>query len=208
MYQEFGRYKLTIAQNVILGDTGAAEEGDCSENPAGKAGDRENIRMEEGCTPENVGAVGKKGTDPWGSGGKRIREALDWADLFLEEDPEQMLLGREFGGRELSGGQWQRLALARSYYRRRPVLFFDEPTAAIDPLEEAALYGKLEKLAAGRTLVLVTHRLGAVRQADRILLLEGGKIAEAGSFTQLMERKGRFYRIWNEQTKWYKERKE
>ena len=142
------------------------------------------------------------------SGGKRIREALDWADLFLEEDPEQMLLGREFGGRELSGGQWQRLALARSYYRRRPVLFFDEPTAAIDPLEEAALYGKLEKLAAGRTLVLVTHRLGAVRQADRILLLEGGKIAEAGSFTQLMERKGRFYRIWNEQTKWYKERKE
>lgn len=208
VYQEFGRYKLTLAQNVILGDTGAAEEGDCSENPAGKAGDRENIRMEEGCTPENVGAVGKKGTAPWGSGGKRIREALDWADLFLEEDPEQMLLGREFGGRELSGGQWQRLALARSYYRRRPVLFFDEPTAAIDPLEEAALYGKLEKLAAGRTLVLVTHRLGAVRQADRILLLEGGKIAEAGSFTQLMERKGRFYRIWNEQTKWYKERKE
>ena len=109
---------------------------------------------------------------------------------------------------QMSGGQQQRVSIARALALQPKILFFDEPTAAIDPLEEAALYGKLEKLAAGRTLVLVTHRLGAVRQADRILLLEGGKIAEAGSFTQLMERKGRFYRIWNEQTKWYKERKE
>lgn len=166
-YQEFGRYKLTLAQNVYLGDA-----------------------MEDGGTAKPMDAG-------------RIRRSLEWAGVLLSDKPEELLLGKEFGGTELSGGQWQRLALARCYYRQRPILFFDEPTAAIDPLEETALFGKLEELAGGRTVLMVTHRLGAARGADRIIVLEDGGIAEQGSFAELTAQKGRFYRIWNEQAKWY-----
>lgn len=163
VYQEFGHYKLTLAQNVYLGDT--AKEMDH----------------------------------------KKISHALEWAGILLADHPQELLLGREFGGTELSGGQWQRLALARSYYRQRPILFLDEPTAAIDPLEEMAIYQRLNDLAQNRTVVLVTHRLGAVRSADKILVLDHGSIAEAGSFEELMEQRGYFYHIWNEQAKWYRE---
>ncbi len=169
MYQNFGCYKLTLAQNVLLGDTAGQNA------PAGQAD------------------------------AEKIESALSWAGVGVPGRPEEILLGREFGGTEISGGQWQRLALARCRYRQRPIVFLDEPTAAIDPLEERALFGKMEELGRNRTVVLITHRLGAVRSADRIFLLEGGYIAEAGSFAELMGQKGRFYRIWNEQAKWYRE---
>ncbi len=133
----------------------------------------------------------------------KIKNALEWAGLSFSINPEKMELGREFGGAEMSGGQWQRLALARSYYRQRPMLFLDEPTAAIDPLEEMAIYNKLNELASGRTVILVTHRLGAVRNADKIIMLDNGRIIESGNFEQLIEQKGQFYHIWNEQVKWY-----
>lgn len=166
VYQDFGHYKLTLAQNVYLGDT------------------------IEGNTLKQMD-LGK------------IKNALEWAGLSFSMDPEKMELGREFGGVEMSGGQWQRLALARSYYRQRPMLFLDEPTAAIDPLEEMAIYNKLNELASGRTVILVTHRLGAVRNADKIIMLDNGRIIESGNFEQLIEQKGQFYHIWNEQVKWY-----
>ncbi len=83
------------------------------------------------------------------------------------------------------------------------MLFLDEPTAAIDPLEEMAIYNKLNELASGRTVILVTHRLGAVRNADKIIMLDNGRIIESGNFEQLIEQKGQFYHIWNEQVKWY-----
>ena len=135
---------------------------------------------------------------------EKICDALEWADIRFDTPPDKMVLGKEFGGRELSGGQWQRIALARSYYRKRIVLLFDEPTAAIDPLEEMELYGKLKELAGEKTVILVTHRLGAVRNADKIIVLEKGNIAEIGNFDELMRRKGYFHNIWTEQTKWYK----
>ncbi len=166
VYQDFGHYKLTLAQNVYLGDT------------------------IEGNTLKQMD-LGK------------IKNALEWAGLSFSISPEKMELGREFGGVEMSGGQWQRLALARSYYRQRPMLFLDEPTAAIDPLEEMAIYNKLNELASGRTVILVTHRLGAVRNADKIIMLDNGRIIESGNFEQLIEKKGQFYHIWNEQVKWY-----
>ncbi len=167
VYQDFGHYKLTLAQNVYLGDA---------------VGNRDVLK------PMDM---------------ERIRGALDWAGVLLSDKPEELLLGREFGGTELSGGQWQRVALARSCYRQRPIVFLDEPTAAIDPLEERALYEKLDELGNDKSVILVTHRLGAVRNADRIVVLEDGSIVETGSFAELIDRKGRFYRIWNEQVKWY-----
>lgn len=140
--------------------------------------------------------------------GEEIQRAAKQAevDTWVQSCPKQYetQLGKlEEGAVELSGGQWQRLALARSYYRQRPILFFDEPTAAIDPLEEMSIYERLDKLARGRTVVLVTHRLGAVRSADKIIVMEKGRIVEMGSFSELLEQKGCFYYIWKEQTKWY-----
>ncbi len=172
VYQDYGRYKLTLAENVYLSDT-------AGENHILKEPDME-----------------------------RVCNALAWADLLFDKKPDQVVLGKEFGGSELSGGQWQRIALARSYYRKRSVLLFDEPTAAIDPLEEMALYGKLDELAGEKTVILVTHRLGAVRNADKIIVMENGKIAEMGNFEELIRLKGYFNNIWTEQTKWYKETSE
>lgn len=163
VYQEFGHYKLTLAQNVYLSDT------------------MKQMDMEKICN------------------------ALNWAGIFLSEHPKEILLGKEFGGIEISGGQWQRLALARSYYRQRPIVFLDEPTASIDPLEEMGIYGRLNELGQDRTVILVTHRLGAVHSADKIIVLDHGSIIESGNFEQLMEQRGHFYYIWNEQVKWYQE---
>lgn len=81
--------------------------------------------------------------------------------------------------------------------------FLDQPTASIDPLEEMQIYNKLNGLAEGRTVILVTHRLGAIKHADKIIVLENGAVVEEGNFEQLIERKGYFYFLWNEQTKWY-----
>lgn len=134
---------------------------------------------------------------------KRINTSLKWAGLSFFEQPENLLLGGEFGGIEISGGQWQRLALARSYYRQKPMVFLDEPTTSIDPLEEMQIYNKLNELAEDRTVILVTHRLGAVRNVDNIIVLDNGHIVEEGSFEHLIKQKGHFYFLWNEQAKWY-----
>lgn len=169
VYQDYGRYKLTLAENIYLSDT-------MDGNNDLKEPDRE-----------------------------RICHALEWVNLRFGTQPDNIVLGKEFGGSELSGGQWQRIALARSYYRQRMVLLFDEPTAAIDPLEEMEIYEKLNELAGEKTVILVTHRLGAVRNADKIIVMKNGSIAEMGKFDELMRLKGYFNNIWSEQTKWYGE---
>ena len=102
-------------------------------------------------------------------------------------------LGREFyGGHELSVGQWQRLALARAFYRGGSFLVLDEPTASLDPRAEAALYAQMRELAHGRSVLLVSHRLSSVRSADRIYLLEQGRIAEGGDHGELLAAGGRY----------------
>ncbi|MFJ1747630.1 ABC transporter ATP-binding protein [Streptomyces sp. NPDC088116] len=91
------------------------------------------------------------------------------------------------GGVDLSGGQWQRLALARAYYRRAAVLICDEPTSSMDPAAEIAAFQQIRDLAGdGQTVILVTHRLHSVRSADVIYVLDSGRLVEAGDFTSLM----------------------
>jgi ATP-binding cassette subfamily B protein len=94
------------------------------------------------------------------------------------------------GGHDLSGGQWQRIALARAFHRDAPLLVLDEPTAALDSRAESALFATMRRLAAGRATVLVTHRLISTRHADRIIVLDHGRIAEQGSFAELAARPG------------------
>ena len=92
------------------------------------------------------------------------------------------LLARQFkDGAELSGGQWQRIAAARAFYRTAPLLIMDEPTAALDARAEYALFSSLRVHAATRSVLIITHRLASVRQADRIYVLARGKVIESGS---------------------------
>jgi ATP-binding cassette, subfamily B, bacterial len=98
------------------------------------------------------------------------------------------LLDRQFkDGAELSGGQWQRIAAARGFYRAAPLLIMDEPTAALDARAEYALFSSIRSLAADRTVLIITHRLASVRHADRIYVLSRGEVIEAGTHTELMD---------------------
>jgi ABC-type branched-subunit amino acid transport system ATPase component len=105
------------------------------------------------------------------------------AHEFVMELPRQYdtMLSRHFtDGADLSGGPWQRLALSRAFYRDAPLLICDEPTANLDARAEHAVYRRLRELAAGRTVVLITHRMASVREADRIYVLDHGVVVEQG----------------------------
>ena len=108
-------------------------------------------------------------------------------------------------GINLSGGELQRLMLARALYKNAPVILLDEPTAALDPIAESDIYSKYQELTAGRTSIFISHRLASTRFCDRILYIEDGRIAEEGSHEELMQQKGRYYELFEIQSKYYKE---
>ncbi len=134
---------------------------------------------------------------------EKIAELIE--ELELRVVPENEVLGREFGNFDLSGGQWQRVALARLYYQDGQVLILDEPTSAIDPLHEKALNDFiLRKKRLDQTLVIISHRLSVAKQADRVFVLNDGGIAEQGTHEELIRDEGSLYgRLWAAQVGWY-----
>lgn len=104
---------------------------------------------------------------------------------------------------ELSGGETQALLLARALYKQAPVVVLDEPTAALDPIAESALYQRYSALSAGRTSVYISHRLASTRFCDRVLYLDHGEIAEEGSHERLMAARGRYYELFEIQSRYY-----
>ena len=119
-------------------------------------------------------------------------------------------LGRDVweDGVLLSGGQIQRLMLARALYRDAPILLLDEPTAALDPLAEQDVYQKYHEMTSGKTALFVSHRLASTRFCSRILLLANGGIAEEGTHDALLERKGEYAKLFEVQSRYYQEGRE
>ena len=125
---------------------------------------------------------------------------------FIEklDNGYDQILGKEFeDGVELSGGQWQKLAIARAFYDAPPVLILDEPTSAIDAAAEYEIFQNLEQHYKNRTLILVSHRFSTVRNADKIIVIEDGKLVENGTHQLLMEQKGSYSTLFSIQAKGY-----
>jgi len=126
-------------------------------------------------------------------------------ELELEDIPSGEILGREFGEVDLSGGQWQKVAMARLFYHGGSVLILDEPTSAIDPLYEKRLNDFIVREAADTTLIVISHRLSIAKLLDRIYVLKNGRIVENGTHEELLQGESSEYaRLWDAQTSWYR----
>lgn len=154
---------------------------------------------------ENVwlGDIARDPRDP------RIERAIVDANAksLVDQLPEgiESMLGSTFlGGHELSTGQWQKIALARMLAREAPILVLDEPTSAMDAEAEESLIRKLREVAIGRTTLLISHRLAAIKQLDRIIYLQDGRVAESGTHDQLMALGGGYARLFELQSQHYR----
>ena len=128
------------------------------------------------------------------------------ANTVIEQLPEryEQMLGRRFkNGVELSGGQWQKIALGRAYMRDAQLLILDEPTSALDARAEHEVFQRFAELITGKSAVLISHRFSTVRMADRILVLENGQLVEIGSHEELLVKKGKYAELFTLQAKGY-----
>ena len=143
--------------------------------------------------------------DTPGRSNEEIREILRQAGLpQLAESPDLLLqLGKEFGGIDLSGGEWQKLALARCIYKDAPVCVLDEPTSALDPTTEVSILKNFISISKEKTSVIITHRIGICRYADKIIVLKNGRIVQEGTHEQLVNVSGEYRTMYQNQSQWY-----
>lgn len=107
---------------------------------------------------------------------------------------------------EMSGGETQKLMLARALYKDAPVFVLDEPTASLDPIAENQLYMKYNELTKDKTSIYISHRLASTRFCDRIVYMENGEIVECGSHNELMKQGGKYFHMFELQSRYYKEK--
>jgi ATP-binding cassette, subfamily B, bacterial len=130
-----------------------------------------------------------------------LREKVEDLDLKLDT-----YLSREIPeGIDFSGGEWQRIAIARGFLKDSDLIILDEPTAAVDPITELKIFEIFNRLSKGKTTITISHRLGPTKFSDRIVVLDKGRIVEEGTFSSLMEKKGLYYNMYKSQSNWYKE---
>ena len=142
---------------------------------------------------------------------ERVKKCLELAGMWerIQKLPDK--LQSQYGrtiydeGIEFSGGETQKILLARSIYKSAPILLLDEPTAALDPIAESELYQKYNQISEGKTAVFISHRLASANFCNRIILIENGAICEEGTHRELLDKKGKYYNLFELQAKYYRE---
>ncbi len=133
-----------------------------------------------------------------------IRKAIEEIELGITAPDTPLRRDLEENGVEVSGGEGQKIAIARALYKNAPVVILDEPTAALDPLAESGIYEKFGTLVEDKLAMFISHRLSSCRFCDRILVLQGGKIVQDGSHEELAGQEGGLYReMWEAQRQYY-----
>ena len=203
IFQDFVRYDMAFDENIAVGEIGEAAQylaevgGRRSDAVAGAngaaapSGERSLVAAAHVQPPTAIVAAADQSL----------------ASSLLPRLPAgyRQMLGRRFeGGVDLSGGEWQKVALARAYMREAALLILDEPTAALDARAEYDVFVRFNELMAGRMAVVISHRFSTVRMADRILVLEGGTVAEEGTHDDLVARGGLYAELFHMQAAGYR----
>jgi ATP-binding cassette, subfamily B, bacterial len=154
-----------------------------------------------GTVADNI-SLGDLASQPTAENIENAAQAAGAASI-INRLPEQYetMLGKWFGGSELSGGEWQRIALARAFLRKAPIIILDEPTSAMDSWAEADWMARFRSLVTGRTALIITHRFTTAMQADIIHVMAEGRVVESGTHHELLKCDGRYAQSWRQQTR-------
>ncbi len=166
VFQDFGKYAVSVRENIAFGDV---------EKPTG-----------------DVCAAAQ------------YADAADFIERLPDGYDTPLMRYFEPDGTELSIGQWQKLSVARAFYRDADILILDEPTASLDALAEREIYRQFDRLRQNKTTIFVSHRLSSATTADRIVVLENGGVAECGTHEALMNARGQYYRLFTAQAERYR----
>lgn len=188
VFQNFMLYYLSAGENITLGETG---------NSGRSAG---NGTVTAGGSSETSPAATAAGSVSAAAAAAGINELLE----SLPEGYDTRLGHHTEGSRELSWGEWQKLAIARAIFRKSPVLILDEPSSSLDADSEYEIFSNLGKITGGRTCIFISHRLSNVRDADRIIVLDGGRVVETGTHDELMAAGGKYHSMFTRQKSMYR----
>ena len=199
IFQDFVRYDLRFDENVGVGEIELVRDSLDGERGEGR-GERQQDAIS--ALPSPISAL-RTATHP------AIVEAAEksMASSLLDRLPNgySQVLGRRFeGGVELSGGEWQKVALARAYIRKASVVILDEPTAALDARAEYEVFSRFSELVSGQTALLISHRFSTVRMADRVIVLKEGTVVEEGTHDALLAQNGLYAELFSLQAEGYR----
>lgn len=181
LLQDFCRYEATLENNVQISDI--------------------NLFLKSQKNHVDIGNLFEgEISEKWDEYLKNYAHIISSLDLSIDKD---VILSTKFGGIDLSGGQWQRISYARAMYRDSSVVVLDEPTSAIDPLEENNMYQQFGSLLGKKTTILVTHRIGTVALANRIIVFNKGSIVGDGTHNELIRDCSTYKQLWESQSEMY-----